>query len=118
MQPGQRLTERLDTINEYGPEDLDWGHFVRDHKKYLLRNSQLREFTPEELVKYRYRPQEFVSEVCECPIGATWIFLFINDIRDPSDFNETCTKVRMINLTLISDLHRIYSTSANRDRAS
>lgn len=118
MQTGQRLNERLDTINVYGPEDTEWYHFVRDHRRYLLRRCQTRVFTPETLVKYRYRPQEFVAEVCECPIGMTWIFLFINDLRDPADFNENCTKVKTFTQSLVSDLYQIYSTSANRSRAS
>lgn len=113
MQPDQRLSERLNSLNEFGPEDEGWAHFVRDHKKYILRNSTRQTYTPEELIKYKYRPQDFVDMVCKCPIGMTWIFLFINDIRDPADFNENCRKLYLINPATINELYQLHSTSAN-----
>lgn len=114
MQSGQRLSERLDSINDFGPEDILWAHFVFDHRKYITRNSQKRNFVPEELIKYKYRPQDFVEEICHCPIRMTWIFLHVNDIRDPADFNENCRSLYIIDAGVINHLYELYSTSANR----
>ena len=117
MEINQRLSERLSENRQYGPEDVSWYHFVRDHKRWILRNSKTKYFTSEELVKYRYRPRDFVVDVCKCPVFMTWIFLFINDIREASQFNETHTKLRIISSTVIEELHQVYSTSANCDRS-
>ncbi len=116
MEVNQRLTERLETITQYGPEDEKWHAFVRDHKKYLKRRSPLQVWTPELLRKYRYRPQDFYAAECHGPIYMTWIFLFVNDIRDAADFNETHTRLYMTPSSAIMELHQLYSTSENRNR--
>ena len=114
MQTGQRLSERLESLGWSEQLDEKWQAFVRDHRKYITRNSQKRNFIPEELIKYKYRPQDFVNDICHCPIRMTWIFLHINDIRDPADFNENCRSLYCIDAEVINHLYELYSTSANR----
>ena len=116
MEIDQRLSERLDSLKDYGPDDPNWVAFIRDHKKYLKRNSPVTHFRPEELVKYRYRPQEFYVDKCYGKFSQTWVFLFVNDIRNPSDFNENCSKLYMVPHDKIEELFNIYSTSENRTR--
>lgn len=118
METNQRLAERLSENRQYGPEDVNWYYFVRDHKKWIKRKSKVHVFTPEELVKYRYRPTDFFVEECKGPSYMTWIFLFINDIREASEFNENRTKLTMISPSVIEELHQIYSVSANCDRSN
>ena len=115
MKLNQRLDERLSENRQYGPEDVAWLQFVRDHKKWLKRNSTIRFFTPEELVKYRYRPEDFYVDICKGPKFMAWIFLFVNNIREESQFNENHTKMIMVMPSKIEELHQVYSTSANRD---
>lgn len=112
----QRLSERLESIFDYGPDDEGWVRHVRDHKKYLKRNAPVSYFRPEELVKYRYRPQDFYVDKCSGKFSQTWIFLFVNDIRNPSDFNENCNKLFMVQPSQIEELYNVYSTSENRNR--
>ena len=114
METNQRLSERLSENRQYGIEDTAWAYFVRDHKDYLRRRSKLRRFLPEELVKYRYRPHEFYMKEGQGPIYMTWIFLFINDIREASQFHEGRTKLLVPPPEVIEELHQIYSTSANQ----
>jgi len=114
MEANQRLTTRLNELQQMGPEDMNWYHFVRDHKKYLKRKSNIRVYTPEQLVKYRFRPGEFFADQCRGPMYMTWIFLLVNDIRDPSDFNENNTKITMVMPDAIQELYQLYSTSQSR----
>lgn len=113
MEQGQRLVERLSSLEDYSPDDIGWYHFVRDHKQYLRRNSSIARYMPEDLVKYRYKPWEFVKDKMKVPGQAAWIFLFINDIRDPHDFNESHTKLRQFTKQTLDHMYQIYSTSAS-----
>lgn len=114
MEINQRLSERLSEIRKYGTDDIAWANFVRDHKDYIKRKSKLRRFLPEELIKYRYRPQEFYTKESGGPIWMTWIFLFINDIREQSQFNENRLKLYVPGAEVIEELHQIYASSANQ----
>lgn len=116
MEINQRLSERLDTVNRLGQEDTSWYHFVRDHKKYLKRRAKIVRFAPEEIVKYRYRPQDFYVDKCNGAYPLTWIFLLVNDIRNPADFNENHTKFFIVSRDDIENIYNVYSTSENRPR--
>lgn len=112
MEAGQRLSERLVTKSYiFGPEDPLWEQFVRDHKRYIQQNSRKMKFIPENLVPYRYRPEDFVV-ANEGDVSMTWIFLLINDIRDPAQFTETCTNLYVFNREVIRVLKRSYVESA------
>ena len=113
MQSGQRFVTRLETANKYSVDDEKWAAFVRDHKQYLIDNSTKQDFIPEGLVKYKFRPQDFVVEVCQCPVSMTWIFMFINDLRDPADFNESCKYFYIPNSGIISTLYSVCHSSVN-----
>ena len=113
MQSGQRLSERLVTKSYiFGPEDPLWAQFVRDHKTYIKKQCQRMKFIPENLVPYRYRPEDFVVDH-EGDVPMTWIFLFINDIRDPAQFTEACTELYIFNRDVIRVLKRMYTESAS-----
>ena len=113
MVTNQRLSERLTAVSEeYGPEDEIWKQFVRDHKKWLQMNSDLRTFTPEYMVQYRYRPEDFI-QVYEADPSMCWIFLFINDIRSQADFNEAKTRYYVFGRDLIRQLKTAYVGSAS-----
>ena len=113
MVTNQRLSERLTTVSEeYGPEDEIWKQFVRDHKKWLQQNSNLRSYTPEFMVQYRYRPEDFVI-LNEGDPSMCWIFLFINDLRSQSDFNEARTRYYVFGRDLIRQLKTAYVGSAS-----
>ena len=112
MQAGQRLSERLVTKSYiFGPEDPVWEQFVRDHKRYIQKNSKKMKFIPENLVPYRYRPEDFVVDH-EGDVPMTWIFLLINDIRDPAQFTETCTDLYVFTRETIRVLKRMFTESA------
>jgi len=116
MESGQRLTERTTPATDYSADDIDWFHFITDHKHYIRRESVIETYTPEEMTKYRFRPMEYCNDKCFLPSSAAWIFLFINDIRDPTDFNENCTKLYKFDRRLLEHLYQVYSTSENRSR--
>ena len=109
MVQGQRLIDRMQGLHQYDPDDLNWFHFVSDHKQYLKRNSRIYRYTPEELVQYRYRPWEFCVDKCRIPGYAAWIFLLVNDIRDPHDFNENHTKLYQFSSGTLEHLYQVYS---------
>ena len=116
MNPGQRLSERLESLKGFEQDDHNCKKFVTDHKKYLKRLSPVGEWRPERLVKYRYRPHDFYMKECNGEYSMVWIFMLVNDIRDPAAFNESCNKIYLVPPEEISKLYNIYSTSANRDR--
>lgn len=111
MEHNQSLDDRLAELRQYGPDEPLWYRFVRDHKRYLKQKSAIRTFTPEELVKYRFRPMEFYVDKVGGKSYMTWIFLFVNDIRDPSEFNENHITLRIVNPDDIDRLYQIFSTS-------
>ena len=113
MEIDQRLSERmLSDASELGPEDLGWNQFVRDHKNYIKQLCRTRTFDKAVMVRYRYRPEEmYVAN--DGLKQATWIFLLVNDIRDPSEFTEQkCTWLFPPKLKL-TELYSIHSGSAN-----
>ena len=113
MEQGQRLSDRLESIKQYEPDDINWFHFVTDHKQYIKDNSEIHRYTPEELVQYRYRPWEFCVDKCRLPGTAAWILMLVNDIRDPHDFNESHTKLYQFSGIFLSNLYQVYSRSSN-----
>lgn len=114
MVTNQRLSDRLSSVMQMGPEDINWYHFILDHKEYLRRKSTYKEYTPEQLVKYRYRPNEFYTEECKGEAYMAWIFLLVNEIRDPSEFNENNTRLYIPQATDITTLYSTYSVSVNQ----
>ena len=118
MVTNQSLSDRLSTLNQYGPDDPLWYRFVRDHKRYLKKKAKKHPFIPEELVKYRYRPVEFYTEKVGGQSYMAWIFLFVNDIRDPSEFNENISTLLIVDPKDIDKLYQIYSTSQASQAAS
>lgn len=104
-----RLTNQVD--DRFGPEDQDWVQFLSDHKLYLREHSPYRAFTTLELVPYRYRPDEFYKKQ-RGSISQTWIFLAVNDLRSPTDFNESISHLWIVDPDLIRKLRRQYESSA------
>lgn len=116
MEINQSLSDRLKSLNHYGPDNALWHKFVRDHKRLFKRKSKTRKFTPEELAKYRYRPMEFYTEVVGGHLCMAWIFLFVNDIRDPSMFNENNTSIILVDPSVIEHLYQVFSTSESSQK--
>ena len=113
MVENQRLSERiLDSYGDFGPEDEGWSLFVRDHKQWLQKKSQKRKFTPEDIIHFKYRPSEFFVHH-NGTLETTWIFLFINDLRDLADFNESRVDYLIPDMNDIRDLHDLYLSSEN-----
>ena len=111
MEPNARLSERMQAETlRFAPDDDAWNLFVRDHKKYLRNKATRTTFTAEELSKYRYRPEEFYVDHGGI-VQATWIFLYINDIRDISEFDETRRKLFILPWEEIRQLHEMYKNS-------
>lgn len=111
MQTQQRLSERaVARSDQYGPEDPNWKQFILDHKKHLQSLCARKTYTPEQMVSYRYRPQQFVIDN-EADLSMVWIFLFINDLRNPTEFNESRTTFYVFNRTHISEMHDLYAAS-------
>lgn len=116
MEVSQRLAERIheSTIADgYGPEDEVWHRFVRDHKAYLRSKATKKYYTPEQILKYKYRPEEFFVAETDGDYSMAWIFLFINDIREPAEFNESRNHFLMLNKRTITDLYNLFSGTAN-----
>ncbi len=109
----QRLSERIEAENnEYGPENQKWSQFVHDHKDYIIKRCRSVTTTPEGMLKYKYRPTEYVVDN-EIKANCTWIFLLINDIRDPAEFNENINKLKLFTQDVVTDLFRTFSGSEN-----
>ena len=113
MEENQRLSERMsNAYPHYGPGDPKWNQFVRDHKEWIKSQCTLKKFKPEELLQYRFLPAEFyVSQ--EGVFPATWIFMLINGIASPMEFNESRTQWYIPPPTLIPELYSQY-VSATR----
>lgn len=112
MEINQSLSDRMSDLKQYGPDDPLWYRFVRDHKKYIKRNSKSKTFIPEELIKYKYRPVDFFVKELGGRSNMAWIFLFVNDIRDTSEFNENCSRLIIVEPKTIEKLYQIFSTSS------
>lgn len=108
-----KLSDRLAKTanNSYGPEDQDWVQFVKDHISYLRENSPVKVFTTFDMVKYKYRPIEFFTDN-RGDINQVWIFLMVNDLHDPSDFNESIKRLWVVDTDQIKKLRQRYESSA------
>ena len=108
-----KLSDRIKekTKNSFGPEDPDWYQYILDHKLYLREQSEVKSFTLLDLVKYRYRPEEFFVSM-DGDLNQAWIFMLVNDIRSPTDFTEALTKLWIVKPEIIEDLRRRYESTA------
>ena len=108
-----KLSDRIKdkASNSFGPEDPDWYQYILDHKLYLREQSAVKSFTLLDLVKYRYRPEEFFASTGG-DINQTWIFLLVNDLRSPADFTEALTKLWIVRHETIEALRRRYESTA------
>lgn len=108
MEENQRLSERMmDSNVPYGPKDPGWDQFVRDHKEWIKSQCTLKKFKPEELLQYRFMPAEFYV-ANEGVFTATWIFMLINGIASPMEFNESRTQWYLPPPSLIPELYSQY----------
>lgn len=113
MEYNQRLSGRITaSFEDMRSDDLNWNQFVRDHKEYIKSRSSVKTFDRAKMARYRYRPEEFYVDN-DGDKQATWIFLFVNDIRDISDFTEDKTTYIIPPKLKLRELWRIYSASAN-----
>ena len=71
------------TQERYGAEEPEWVQFIADHKLYIREKSPISYFTSLDLVRYRYRPIDFVRANNGDPTH-TWIFMLVNDLHDNS----------------------------------
>lgn len=112
MDKGIRLADRLvDKAGNIGPENESWKQFVLDHKKYLRSKCKKVSYVTEDLVRYRYRPIEFI-EKHEADANMLWIFMLINDLRNTVEFNETRTSYFVFDRGMIRELYEVYESSA------
>lgn len=109
-----RLSTRMlnTTVAGYGAQNKRWVQFVSDHKRYIRQNSDIQEFTTFDLVRYKYRPEEFFKDKAGCTADCTWIYLMVNDMRSPEDLNMTVTRLWMPRFDLIQQLRRSFEQSA------
>lgn len=111
MDINQRLSERMASVTpNLGSEDPIWCQFVRDHKRYLKERATLTTYTTELLTPFRYRPEEFYVKHNGI-IQATWVWMFINDIRSQTDFTEARTQYLMLDWRVVKDLYALYRGS-------
>lgn len=110
-----RLSDRLRGMmtSGYGPEDTAWAQFVADNKLFLRNRSKYVTVTMLNMVPYRYRPNEYYAAQAG-DINQTWIFLMLNDIRNPSDFNESVTSLWIPSPDAIRDLKQKFDSSMSR----
>lgn len=108
MEENQRLSERMKNTNApYGPGDPKWDQFVRDHKEWIKKQCVLKRFKAEELLKYRFNPEAFfISQ--EGFAVSTWIFMMLNGIASPMEFNESRTQWYIPPPELIPELYSQY----------
>ena len=108
MEENQRLSERMKNSNvPYGPSDPLWNQFVRDHKEWIKERCTLKRFKPEELLQYRFKPSDFYVDN-EGMFPATWIFMLVNGIASPMEFNESRTQWYFPPPDLIPELYSQY----------
>jgi len=117
MDTDQRLSTRMTQGMRYMvPENEGWNQFIHDHKSHILENSVLQTFDKAVMMQYRYRPEDFFVDNDHSDIRqATWIWMFVNDIRDLTEFDGTRTKFYMMTKEFITDLWDVYRGSANAD---
>lgn len=116
MTKGHRLADRIRQITVRGlgrGSDLAWIRFVKDHKRFLLSKAKSRKYVPLDLIPYRFRPEEFWVEKLNGTLDAAWIFMFINDLRDVSDFNESINRLLVITNSDVEKLRQQYEASAS-----
>lgn len=115
METGSRLSERIrfETNDNYGRgTDTGWIQFIRDHKQYLRDNSPVKTYAVLDLLPFKYRPEEFYVSVGG-KIDMAWIFMFVNDLRDVTDFNESLNQLWVVDPSVIVRLRRLYESSAS-----
>lgn len=105
-----RLSTRIlgRTCIGFGSQNKYWVQFVNDHKRYIRQNSDIQTFNTYDLLRYRYRPEEFFKDKASCSSDTTWIYLLVNDIRSPEEFNTSITRLWMPTYSLIEQLRKSY----------
>ena len=80
------LIEILNDLSlPYGNDDKDWVQFVKDHWTYLHANSDVHIISPAVMQDMRYTPEIYVVSK-GLHVSATWIVLYINQIKSANDF--------------------------------
>jgi len=109
-----RLSTRIlgRTRTGFGSQNLRWVQFVTDHKRYIRQNSDIQTFNTFDLLRYKYRPEEFFKDKAGCTSDCTWIYLMINDLRSPEEFNTSMTRLWMPSYSLIEQLRKAFEQAA------
>lgn len=98
-------TKTLDMIDNYSA----WSIFLRDHRRYLRRNSKLVRLAEIERIRSSYRLNTFLrnqDNSCKDVLP----FLIANDYSSPADFNLTSTVVLVPSAKAVNELRKQYNT--------
>lgn len=103
------ILDMLEKSNhEFADLSKEWRFFVMDHKRYILSNSSIVELNETESHIYEYRPHDYLKTK-GYPVGALWIFLWINDIVNEKSFSNI-KQVYLPTVNFLQDLRKEYIT--------
>ena len=75
----------LDTTSQ--SYDSEWIQFIQDHMIEIRNKSNIVQITPEEMFRYRYRPEDYLDSI-NVEISLSWIMMMINQIQNRQSFNS------------------------------
>ena len=73
--------------NTNDPNFYLFKQFIIDHKDLIKENSEIHNFTVEEMYFQRYKLTEYLMSLGLGP-DLTWIVLWINDLNDQTEFKD------------------------------
>jgi len=75
-------SERLQNVftDMYDFSDSSWVHFLKDHRNYLLSNSEIITLDPNVMNSFRYHTTQLLQEY-NVDQRMYWIVLFLNQIK-------------------------------------
>ncbi len=110
----QKLADRCAAYkSDIASDNESWKQFVHDHRRYILSKCTKTVLDVNTMLKYKYRPYTFATEVLNIQKDATWIVLYINNIDNIMEFNESLDTLMTFGSDVITELFRLYE-SANQ----
>lgn len=95
-------------ISNYGSQDADWVHFVRDNQQAIIDSSTWYELDPYKLNTLKYRLEDFLVEE-NILTSVAWIVIMINQLGSNADFIGL-SRIRLPNMDFISELRTQYNS--------
>lgn len=92
------------------PSD-EWLHYLRDHKEIIREHSIYIQIPAEEMVRYRYRLEDYAFEVHGIAMKQAAIVLrVINEYASNMDFDTAVTAIYIPDIGYLNELYRMYRT--------